>query len=311
MEIRQLRHFIAAAEAGNLRQASENIHITHPALSMSIKNLEADLGIQLLTKNRRGVQMTHAGEQFLIAAHSILRQIDDLRASLLSTQDSPTGSVRLGLPYGANNALAAPLFKLILERFPRIDLTIEEGNTTSLERSFENDLLDLMVNYDITEKMDLKSEPLYIERLYLVSAYDPELDSTNEISSQELAEYPIVSSPGKHSMRRTIEKYAFDNGIQFNYFMDFGSAHASLKIVEDGLAHTIASWDLIHDRLRTNQVSAREIVNPPMERTICLVSSLRETHSPATDAIAGAIKTAIKGARANDSLRGRAFWNED
>ena len=311
MEIRQLRHFIAAVEAGNLRKASEHIHITHPALSMSIKNLESDLGIQLLTKNRRGVQMTYAGEQFLISAHSLLRQIDDLRASLLSTQDSPSGSVRLGIPYGANNALAAPLFKQLLERFPGINLTIEEGNTTNLERSFENELIDLMINYDITEKMDQKCEPLYIEHLYLVSAYDPKLEKVDDIQSQDLSQFPILSSPGTHSMRRTIEKYAFDNGIQLNYSIDFGSAHASLKIVEDGLAHTFAPWDLIHDHAKTNLVSARKIVNPPMERTVCLVSSLREAHSPATNAIIGAIKTAIKSARKNDCLRGRAFWEED
>lgn len=83
MEIRQLRYFIAAVEAGNLRRAAENIHISHPALSMSLKNLEKDLGVTLLDRSRRGMRMTFAGEQFLKSAHSLLRQIDDLRASLL------------------------------------------------------------------------------------------------------------------------------------------------------------------------------------------------------------------------------------
>ncbi|NIB41519.1 LysR family transcriptional regulator [Pseudomaricurvus alkylphenolicus] len=311
MEIRQLRHFIAAVEAGNLRQASENIHISHPALSMSIKNLETDLGVQLLNKGRKGVAMTYAGEQFLIGAHAILRQIDDLRASLQGTQKSPSGNVRLGLPYGANNALAAPLFKLLLENFPDINLIIEEGNTTSLERSYDNDLLDVMITYDMPEQMDKKCVPLYIEHLYLVSAYDPILDQVTSIDGKDIEDLPIVSSPGTHSMRRTVEKYAFDNGVQLNYSLDFQSAHASLKIVEAGLAHSFAPWDLIHDYTRTKLISARKIVNPPMERTVCLVSSLQETQSAATNAIIGAIKAAINIARANDNLRGRAFLYSD
>lgn len=307
MEIRQLRHFIAAVEAGNLRKASEMIHITHPAISMSLKNLEDDLGVRLLDKSRKGVQMTYAGEQFLKSAHSILRQIDDLRSSLLSTDNSPVGSVRIGLPYGVNNALAAPLHQLLLDRYPGISLSIEEGNTTSLERSFEEGLLDLMVNYDTIEKMDQKCEPLYIEHLYFVSAYDEAIDQT-DVDSCELENALIVSSPGTHSMRKTIEKYAFDNGIRFNFRTDFQSAHASLKIVVEGMANTIAPWDLIHDHVNCNLVSARKIVSPAMERTACLISSLRETHSPATNAMIDAIKQAVEEARLQDKLRGRAFF---
>jgi len=302
-----LRHFIAAAEAGNLRKASEQIHITHSALSLSLKNLENSLGAKLLIRSRNGVQMTYAGEQLLDSAHSLLRQIGDLQASLLSTQDSPAGNVRLGIPYGANNALAAPLFKLLRDEFPGIRLEIEEGNTTSLERSFENNLIDLMINYDVTEKMDQKCEDLYQEELYLVSKYDPELEDNTEVTSSELCDMSIVSSPGTYSMRRTLEQYATDNDITFDYQFDFQSAHASLKIVVEGLSNTIAPWDLIHDHVMTKLVSARKIVSPKMERRVCLVSSLRKQDSLATNAMIGAIKRAIDEAIADDKLRGKRF----
>jgi LysR family nitrogen assimilation transcriptional regulator len=304
MEIRQLRYFIAAAEAGNLRSASSSIHISHSALSMSIKNLEEDLGVALLHKNRNGVQMTFAGEQFLTAAHSLLRQIDDLRASLPGSVDSPTGNVRLGLPYGLNNALAAPLFELLVDRFPGINLEIEEGNTTSLERLYENDLIHLMIGYDVVEKMDQKCEPLYVEQLYFVSAYDPALEEEHEIELSELADRPIVCSPGTNSMRTTLEKHSFENKIRFNLLSDFQSAHASLQIVETKLASTISPWDDIHDRVRDKRVVAQKIINPSMERTVCLISSLRREPSFATNAIIGAIKESVDEARSRGNLRG-------
>jgi LysR family nitrogen assimilation transcriptional regulator len=304
MEIRQLRYFIAAAEAGNLRTASKNIHISHSALSMSIKNLENDLGVTLLHKNRKGVQMTFAGEQFLAAAHSLLRQIDDLRASLPGNADSPTGNVRLGIPYGLNSALAARLFEILLERYPGINLEIEEGNSTSLERLYEGDLIHLMISYDVVEKMDQKVEPLYLEQLYFVSEYDAALEHETEIELRELGDIPIVCSPGTNSMRTTLEKYSFENKIRFNLLSDFQSAHASLKIAEAGLANTISPWDEIYSYVEGKRITARKIVNPSMDRTVCLVSSLRKEPSFATTAIVGAIKESIDHARVAGNLRG-------
>lgn len=307
MEIRQLRHFIAAVEAGNLRKASEDVHITHPAISMSIKNLETSLGTKLLIKSRRGVQTTYGGEIFLKAAHSILRQIDDLQTSLLSTQESPVGNVKLGITYAANNAFAAPLYKLLLEKLPGIRLQIEEGNTTVLEREYEQNLIDIMFNYDVVEKMDQRVDHLYTEHLYFITAYDPALENITEIECHELDKQPIVCSPGTHSMRKTLEKYATDNEIDFTFDYDFQSAHASLKIVIEGCANTVAPWDLIHDHVKGKLVSARKIINPAMERRVCLISSLRKKHSPAINAMIEAIKLAVVDAKNDDKIRGRSF----
>lgn len=307
MHIKQLRHFVAAVQTGNLRKASENIHLTAPALSISLKNLEEELGVKLLIKNRHGVEMTYAGQKFLSGAHSLLKQIDDLQASLMEAQDSPAGNVRLGIPFGACNALASPLFKTILNNYPGINLKIDESNTANLERLYDDDLLDLMINYDVDDHLDRRSELLYIEHMYLVGEYDEKLEGVDEIESSSLEKHPIVSSPGTHSMRRMMEKHALDNGINFNYLIDFQSAYASLRIVEDGLAYTIAPWCLISDHVKTNLVTARKIINPSMERTAYLISSRNKSQSAATIAIVGAIKLAILEAIGMDRLRAKSL----
>lgn len=311
MEIRQLRHFVAAAEAGNLRKASENIHISHPALSMSIKNLEKDLGVILLNKNRRGVQMTAAGEQFLKSAHSLLRQFDFLRNSLQGTEGNPVGNVRLGLPYGINNAVAAPLFKIMSSRYPGVNLDIQEGNTTLLERAYEDNLIDLMVNYDFQERMDQKAEQLYVEDLYFVRAYDPEIVDEDEIELKNLEGHTIGSSPGRYSLRKTLEKYATDNDINFKFVDDFRSASASIKITEAGLMSTVCPWDWIHDQIASKRLCAAKIINPAMSRTACLVSSLGEKPVPAMNATVGALKEAIIIAEREGKLRGTVLWDKN
>jgi DNA-binding transcriptional LysR family regulator len=310
VEIRQLRYFVAAAEAGNIRKACEKVHISHSALSISLKKLEDDLGVTLLNKGQRGVQLTYAGEKFLKSAHLLLRQIDDLRTLMQDSEDTPTGNVRLGLPFGINNALAAELFKILRDKFPGISLEVEEGNSASLERLFENGVLDVMVSYDAVGKMDQKCESLYVENLYLVGPYDDKLSVDSEVELKNLGDTPIACSPSKSSLWTTLEKCAFDNNVRFNYCSDFQSAHASLKIVEAGLAHTISPWDEIYDYVFQKRMSAQKIINPPMERTVCLVSSLNNVSSFATMAAINVIKEAVERCMALGYLKGEPLLSE-
>lgn len=304
MEIRQLRHFVAAAEAGNLRKASEKIHISHPALSMSIKNLEDDLGVVLLNKNRRGVQLTGAGEEFLKSANALLQHFDVLRNSIQGSKSNPIGNVRLGLPYGVNNAIAAPLFRIMSDRYPNINLDLQEGNTSFLERAYNENHIDLMINYDYEESMDQKSETLYVEDLYFVRSYDPEVEKIEEIDLKDLENYVIGSSAGRYSLRRTIERYATEQSVNLNFVTDHWTASASIKIAEAGLMSLVCPWDWIHDQVASKRLSATKIVNPVMSRTACLVSSLSKKPIPAMDATIGAIKEAIVSAKNEGLLRG-------
>lgn len=306
MEIRQLRHFIAVVEAGNLRKASEQICITPPALSMSLKNLETSIGVKLLERDRKGITLTFAGEKLLPAAQALLNQVNDVKKSLLGCEESPVGNVRIGLPVGLINALSAPLSRLLKTHYPGINLVVEEGNTTTLERSFDDNLIDIMVNYDISDCIDRTVEPMYVEQLYFVGAYEDTNEEDNTICFSELSNYTLISSPGSHSMRRTLDRYAFENNVNFNFIMDFQSAHSSLKLAVEGIAHTIASWDLIHDHVKGKLVIAKRIISPSLERTVCLVSSHRAVNRSAVEAVRTTLKWAIEVAISEDKIRPRA-----
>ena len=105
-------------------------------------------------------------------------------------------------------------------------------------------------------------------------------------------------------MPATLEKYSFENKVHFDLLPDFQSAHTALKIVEAKLANTISPWDEIHDHVRGKRFSAQKIVNPSMDRTVCLISSLRREPSFATNAVVGAIKESVEKARSLGNLRG-------
>ncbi len=105
MELRHLRYFVAVAEALNFRKASERLHVTQPTLSNQIKDLENEIGVQLLDRNTRGVQLTEAGVVFLREARLILKQIS---AAVAGAREKIAGRRR---------HLAVGYFDMLLARF--------------------------------------------------------------------------------------------------------------------------------------------------------------------------------------------------
>ncbi|QWG14544.1 LysR family transcriptional regulator [Bradyrhizobium sediminis] len=95
MDLKQIRYFVAVAEAGSFSAGARRAFVTQPTLSTAISALEAELGFALLERHARGVRLTAKGEGALITAHSILRQTEQLKAA---SRDKPAGKpLRLGI----------------------------------------------------------------------------------------------------------------------------------------------------------------------------------------------------------------------
>src|SRR5690606_41681028 len=110
MEIRQLRYFIAVAESGNFTRAALRLHVSQPPLSMQIKALEAELGVQLLDRTNRGASLTAAGAAFLEEVRAALDRLDVARRRALLAGRGASGNDAVGdVPIADSGFLAAAL----------------------------------------------------------------------------------------------------------------------------------------------------------------------------------------------------------
>ena len=132
MELRQLRYFVAIAEHGAFSKAASKVFVAQSALSHQLAQLEEELGVPLLLRTRRGVELTEPGRVFLAHAISILRQTEDARSSVRSVMGEPTGKVVFGIPHSVSNALALPLLRAVRQQFPKIELELTEELTGNL-----------------------------------------------------------------------------------------------------------------------------------------------------------------------------------
>ena len=82
MELRQLRWLVVVVDAGTMRRASEELHVSQPSISRAVRQLEADLGVQLLRRTPSGVHLTEAGAEFLVYARTILAHATAARIAM-------------------------------------------------------------------------------------------------------------------------------------------------------------------------------------------------------------------------------------
>src|ERR1700732_2308653 len=127
MELRHLRYFVAVAETLSFRQASSHRHLSQPSLSVQIKQLEDELGVPLLRRTKRRVEITPAGGVFLPAAREILLKLKQASAAARHAASGEAGTIRLGFIPTASFHILPRLLDKIKSSLPLVNVELREG----------------------------------------------------------------------------------------------------------------------------------------------------------------------------------------
>ena len=145
MDLRQARHLVAVIEHGNVLRAANAIHLSQPALSKSIQNLEADLGVPLLERGPRGVTPTVYGLALLRHARLLLNQGDQALAEIRAIREGQLGHLRLGVANFAIPSLPAVVAKLLASK-PGLSIDVVDGTYEGLTDLVREGALDAVVS---------------------------------------------------------------------------------------------------------------------------------------------------------------------
>jgi LysR family hydrogen peroxide-inducible transcriptional activator len=143
--LRQLRYFVALAETQHFGQAAARCHVTQPALSMQIKELEEALGAPLIERARRGALLTPAGIQVAQRARSILQAVRDLADVARQYASMLSGPLRVGVIPTVGPYLLPSVLPRLHEAFPKLQLSLRETQTLVLTRELLAGSLDLLI----------------------------------------------------------------------------------------------------------------------------------------------------------------------
>lgn len=164
LESEALRTFVAVAELGNVTRAADLLHRTQSAISVQVKRLEQDIGVELFRREPRGMGLTAAGEKLLPQARHILQLID--RAALEAAHGAVEGRVRVGIPDDYGSGLLAAILGDFAARHPNVDVDITCGFSTGFPEAVRSSRLDLAVYTDqgsrVAGDVLLKEETVWV-----------------------------------------------------------------------------------------------------------------------------------------------------
>ena len=167
MELRQVRYFVAVAETLSFRRASNLLHVSQPSLSVQIKQLEDELGVSLLRRSKRHVEITRAGEVFLPAAREILLKLKQASAAALHAESGKAGRIRLGFIPTASFHILPLLLDKIRSTLPLVNVELKEGPEAVQIRGIQSGAFDISIghlgnSYDRIESMLLVRERIVV-----------------------------------------------------------------------------------------------------------------------------------------------------
>jgi DNA-binding transcriptional LysR family regulator len=186
-ELRLVRYWVAVAEEGNITRAASRLHVSQPALSAAVKQLEAQLGVALLDRSDRVLRLTPAGELLLGEGRMLLREAERVFDAVRSADRSAVGRLRIGMTPTARYGLGPVLLAACAEQAPGVMLYPAEDATGALLRDVRSGRLDLAIVFCAPSSYDgVVIEPLVSEPAVVHLRADHVLASRASVSLEEL-----------------------------------------------------------------------------------------------------------------------------
>jgi len=215
MELRHLRYFIAVAETGSLTEAAERrLHTSQPSLSRQIRDLEYQVGVELLSRTARGVELTAAGRAFLDHARLALAQVDAAGEAARRAAQPIKRTFALGFLTGQEMDWLPEAMRILRDELPNIEVTVSSQYSPDLAAALMRGRLDLAFLRPEPNVVDLTFKTVTKEPLVVIMPSDHRLASHATIRVQEIVGETFISvSSTAPVLRIVIDNYLKRSGI--------------------------------------------------------------------------------------------------
>jgi LysR family cyn operon transcriptional activator len=229
MLARPVRYLKAVADHGSFTRAAAALHVSQPALSQQIRELEERMGVQLLDRSGRTVRPTDLGEAYLRHVRRALDELEVGDRAIHDVQDLSSGALRLGV---TPIYLLGPLIRRYRERFPGIVLTITAMAQAEIELALGADALDVGLAWSNVLAEHVEWLPLHTEgQPLIVGQGHPAASGKQEMDAAALAAVPLALLGPTFTTRRMVDRYLRRNGVQPHVAVEANSVAAIVEIV--------------------------------------------------------------------------------
>jgi LysR family carnitine catabolism transcriptional activator len=284
MNVKQLRAFVTVAKYLSFAQASEYLHVSQPALSLTIKALEDNLGGALLTRTTRSVSLTPEGEVLLPLARRLLAEWDDTEELLRQRFTLQLGRVAIAaMPAFAGNLLPASL-KVFRQRYPRVNVTVHDVINEQVQELVRHRRVELGIGFEPDNGDALHFEPLYLDRFVAVVPLDSPLATQAQVTWRELLEQDFIALQRPSAVRLLLEEQLAAEHGKLRVAFESHQLTTIGRMVANGLGVS-AVPALCRGQMQELGAHCVPLVEPRVERRIGIISLADHKLSTAAQAL--------------------------
>lgn len=270
LTLRQLQIFVAAAKNLSFARTAEELHLTPPAVSMQLKQLEENIELPLFERSGREVRLTAAGSLFVHHAARILGEIKDTEFSLQSLLDAETGQITVGMVSTAKYFMPRMLAGYSREN-QGVEVQFMVGNRELILQKLVDNELDLAIMGRMPSEIDATSLPMAIHPYVIIAPPDHPLAEASSFDLQELRGETFLLREEGSGSRRVAEEMFKNHLFTPEKTLSLGSNETIKQAVMAGMGISLISLHTLMLELKTGALKILDVQGTPIERKWYLV----------------------------------------
>ena len=274
------RIFYVVANHCNITKASEELSISQPAISKSIKNLEEQLGGQLFVRTKRGVVLTEEGKEFYNYIKQAIEYINNAENKFTDLINLETGCIKIGISTTLTKEFLLPYLEEFHSLYPKIDIQIITNLTSDLMPKLKNGLIDIVIlnlndkNYD--NDIDI-IKCKKINDCFVVNDEYKDL-TLKEVSIKDLNNYPLILQAKGSNTREFLDNIARENGVVLKPNIELASYSLVVEFSKIGLGIGYVTKEYIKEEIKNKELYELKLKEKIPSRYIGI--ALSKNHVP-------------------------------
>lgn len=275
INLRQLRAFLAVAQQRHFRRAAERLHLSQPAVSRHIADLEAELGVRLFDRSTREVVPTEAGRYLESAIERVLEELEGVLDHMHSEGERRRGKIRIASVPTLSASLMPACIADCAQEYPELTIQLHDQAQTLVLDSVRGGEVDFGIAIEPSEASDFDSEVIMRDPFCLACRPDHPLAKHKSVPWKKLQGQALVLLDYSSGSRRLIDQALQKHGVQAHVAQQTGHTHTAFRMVEAGLGVTVTP------RLSSppTTLAVRPLV-PTEQRDVTLIRRRQRSLSP-------------------------------
>jgi len=262
----QLKAFEAVARLGGFSRAAEELHVTQPAVSKKVRQLQDEVGLPILEQVGKKTYLTDAGRELLSACHDWLDRWERFEQTIADMRGLKQGKLRVATVTTTKYFMPRVLGPFCTQ-YPGIDVSIEVVNRDRLLERLARNEDDLYVMGLPPEGWDIESAPLIENNLVVVAPASHPLAGKKRIRFKTLASEAFLARERGSGTRITVEREFEQRGLPFNVRLELGSNEAIKQAVVGGLGLAVLSQSTLHPDIESKELVVLDVAGFPIRRS--------------------------------------------